>query len=89
MIEEIIQTLKRIFNPPRFIIRIHDGNMVMEKGKVVKKFLDECTELSKSNGENSGKIFGVESEYGLRLEFSNNIPENIQQRFRNIWGIYK
>ena len=89
MFKNIIKALSRLFNPPKFVIKLRKERVEVVRGKVSRPFLDECTHLCRDNNICSGQVFGVNCEYGIRLEFSDDIPENMQQRFRNIWNSQK
>lgn len=81
--------LKRIFKPVVFEIRIKKGRADIIKGKVTRAFVNECSEICKLEKVENISILGLDSENGIRLEFSANTTKECRQKFRNIWGIYK
>jgi hypothetical protein len=89
MFNKLLKSIKLLLNPPEFIIKIKGGKAEMITGKLPKPFIDELLELCKKNLIGYTKISGINSENGVRLEFSESIPENLRQRIRNLYGIYK
>ena len=89
MLGNLFKSLKMLFNPPEFIIKVKGGKAEIITGKLPKKFLDEVLELCQKNLIGYTKIYGINSKEGVRLQFSESIPENIRQRIRNLYGIYK
>ncbi len=81
--------LKRLFNQPVFEVRFKAGEGKLFKGKVTRAFIQECLEVCKMEGLDSISIYGVNSDNGIRLEFSSNIPKSSCQKFRNIWELYR
>jgi len=81
--------LKRLFNPPVFTVMLKAGEGHLARGKVTKAFIQECLDVCKRENLDSITIFGVNGEYGIRLEFSKNTPESCRQMFRNIWEIHR
>ena len=61
----------------------------MITGKLPKKFLDELLDLCKENYIGYTRIYGINANEGVRLQFARSIPDNICQRIRNLYGIYK
>jgi len=89
MLSELIRRIKRIFDPPLFIIQIKGEKAETIAGKVPKKFLDELIGLCKDNCIGYTRIYAINAKEGVRLQFTESIPENIRQRIRNLYGIYK
>ena len=89
MFWRIGEYLWRLLNNPCFIISLKAGKADIEKGKVTNNFLVECTEICKSNDISEGCIYGMGSEYGIRLRFSENISDSSRQKIRNVWNIHK
>jgi hypothetical protein len=89
MIKRTLRFFKNIINPPQFIVTIKNGRAEATFMKVKKIFLDECNEICRNCAIDKGKIYGVNSEYGVRLEFSEEISEEFHQKFRNVWNIVK
>lgn len=81
--------LSNIITPPQFIITIKNGKSQASLRKVTKTFLNECDKICEDNKISQGEIYGMNCEYGIRLEFSANIPKTYHQNFRNIWNIVK
>lgn len=84
--------LKRFFCPSVFSIRLKLGThgvSVFTKGKATRAFIKECVEVFEREDLSSLSIYGVNCEYGVRLEFSPNTPASCQQKFRNLWELHK
>lgn len=81
--------LKRLFKPAVFEIRIKNGKADLTRGKATKAFVNECAEICQQENLDAIAVYGVKSEYGIRLEFSSNTPDSSRQKFRNIWEIHK
>lgn len=88
MFHELTNWIKRLFKPPKIVIRIQDGKAVTAKGKVAKVCLNECSDFFTEKEILSGKIFITDGIYGQKLEFSREIPEQLHQRFRNLWNYH-
>lgn len=89
MIQRIIKSIARLFNPPKFIVQIDNRKAEVVKGKLSKAFLEDCSIICDDNEIDAGKIYGIEKEYGVSLDFSHTIPDSCHQKFRNVWGIHK
>lgn len=89
MILMMFDFLKRFFFPTVFEVCLNNGNADISRGKATKAFIQDCLEICKQQKLDRIIIYGVSSEYGVRLEFSSNTPESCRQMFRNIWEIYK
>jgi uncharacterized protein DUF3634 len=81
--------LKRFFSPAVFEIRFKGGDTTLTRGKVTRAFIQECLEVCNREKLDAITVYGVNSDYGVRLEFSSNTPKSCQQMFRNIWEIHK
>ena len=81
--------LRRLFKPVVFEISIKDDKAELTSGKATRAFVKECAEICQLENLHNIRISGVKSDYGIRLEFSANIPESCRQKLRNIWEIYK
>ena len=89
MIFLMFDFLRHFFYPAVFEIRFKGGISNLSRGKATRAFIQECMEVCNREKLDSIRIYGVNSEYGVRLEFSSNTPESCRQRFRNIWEIHK
>ena len=85
----IFDFFKSFFYPAVFEIRFRSGDITLARGKATKAFIQECLEVCKRENLDKITIFGVNSEYGIRLEFSSNTPDSCRQMFRNIWEIHR
>lgn len=70
---------------PAFIIRIHEGQASVSRGKVTPGFLAIVTDLCRDSSIQSGEIRGVAHGRRIALVFSNNLDCGFQQRVRNCW----
>jgi Protein of unknown function (DUF3634) len=89
MFNSIRRFFSNIITPPQFIVTITNGKAAATFRKVTKSFLNECDEICKNNGLAQGKIYGINCEYGVRLEFSDKISKEHHQKFRNVWNLVK
>ena len=62
--------LKRLVNPPVFVVLLHEGHATAEKGNLSVKFLTECSNLAKKRGIREGRVYGVWKSDAVLLEFS-------------------
>ena len=75
---------RRFFCSAVFGIRFKDGKATLFKGKATKAFLNDCLEVVLKDKLDPITIYGINSSYGVKLDFSSNTPESSRQRFRNI-----
>lgn len=71
---------------PRWAVRLRAGSAQCVWGSVAPSFLKQCSELELP-ANFSGLILGQKREQGVRLVFSRNFSEGLQQRVRNLWGL--
>jgi hypothetical protein len=74
-----------MFDPPVFVVAIEEGRARVEKGVPSQAFLNDCGEIARSFGIQSGFIYGCR---GGGLRFSSDIPDESHQRFRNVLGFH-
>lgn len=84
----LIKVLMRKLFPPLFTLRLEDGKVIKEDGKVTAAFLSDFSRIACDSGIDSGWIWGHRAGSGVRLEFSSNISEGDRQRFRNTAGYH-
>ncbi|MCZ6795116.1 MAG: DUF3634 family protein [Planctomycetota bacterium] len=72
---------------PSFILEIRDGRLEVSRGKVARRFLQECRRLVDAHGIADGTIRGFGDAEHVSLEFSREIPEAHHQRFRNVFHL--
>ena len=85
----MFEFFKRLFKPVLFEVRIKDGKAELIRGKITQAFVKECGEICRQEDLEAIVVYGVNSDYGVRLEFSANTPVSTRQKFRNIWEIHK
>lgn len=89
MMNSIFKKIGELFSPSIFEISIKDGKAILAKGNVLMEFVQDCSDIANQNKLSEGAITGVKGKYGIELRFSDNIPEPVRQRFRNVWGYHK
>ena len=79
---------------PRFVIRVRDYRAEAVKGKVTQRFLNEVSEIARSDGVPHGLIDALpppaEAPRGTRMvafRFSPHFPSVTQQRIRNVYQL--
>lgn len=85
---DLIKILMRKIFPPFFSIRLKDGEVLTEHGKLAAPLLSDFSRIASDSGIDSGWIWGHRSGGGVRLEFSSDISEGDRQRFRNTAGYH-
>ena len=85
----LLTKIFRRFFPPLFTVIFRDGRAELANGKVTRKVLSEFSMLAEQAGLSSGEIHGIRDGENIRLEFSDTIPESMQQRFRNVWALHR
>lgn len=76
----------RVARPPAvFVVRVRDGAVVAESGKVTAAFLAAVDEIFKELNVSSGEIRGLARGRRIVLWFSSGIPQVARQRLRNWW----
>ncbi|MCK4806260.1 MAG: DUF3634 family protein [Candidatus Aegiribacteria sp.] len=85
---KLLRILFRKLFPPLFTIRIKNGKVFVENGKLTSSFLGDCTDIARKNGISSGWIWGYSSPGGARMKFSSEISNGNKQRFRNAAGVH-
>jgi hypothetical protein len=71
-----------------FIVVVKDGKVIRSKGAVPRIFLDAVDAVCRDSPSFSGTIRGVMRGKQIRLVFSRQVPQNLQQRFRNAWCLH-
>jgi hypothetical protein len=85
----IFEFLRRLLDPPAFVVQFENGEARARKGALPAAFLHDCTDVASAFGILAGRIYGHQGPRGLRLEFSSGIPAESHQRFRNVFGLYR
>lgn len=83
------RVLMRKLFPPLFTLRIEVGGVRAVQGKVTSAFLEDCQDIARNRGIESGWIWGHRIGSGVRLEFSSGISPGDRQRFRNTAGVHR
>ena len=73
---------------PVFVIAVKAGRIKSSRGKIPKKFMDDCELLVQELNLSHGKIRGFRKGNKVTLRFSFLIPKKCHQRFRNIWHFH-
>ena len=73
---------------PAFVIRVRDGKVSVARGKLSRKFLEDCQHLISECNIQYANIRGFSKANRVSLKFSRHIPASCHQRFRNIWGFH-
>ena len=68
-----------------FIIDLEDDRLSVRQGKVPRAFLREGRALLSDVPCEKGTVTGVKRGERIALEFSDEVPRVLHQRFRNIW----
>jgi hypothetical protein len=68
------------------VILIENGRSEIKRGNARAALLSELTDLSKEHKIDIACINASEKSMGFRLSFF-GIPEELHQRFRNVWGV--
>jgi hypothetical protein len=68
-----------------FVIRIHNGQPSVRKGRVTKLFLEHIATACQQGGVVQGWIGGVRQGRRTALRFSKEFPLGPQQMLRNEW----
>ena len=84
-----IRWIRRLINPPVFVVFLHDGHATAEKGNLSVRFLTECSDLAKKRGIQDGRVYGVWKSDAVSLEFSPEIPEDHHQDIRDLWRLHR
>jgi hypothetical protein len=74
---------------PAFVIRVRDGKVSVARGKLSRKFLEDCQHLISECNIQHATIRGFSKGNRVSLKFSRHIPASCHQRFRNIWGFHR
>jgi hypothetical protein len=74
---------------PAFVIRVRDGKVSLARGRLSKKFLEDCQNLISECGIPHATIRGFSKADRVSLRFSRHVPASCHQRFRNIWGFHR
>lgn len=72
------------FNRSLFSLRFKNGKLEAQSGQVPLGFINDLKEIAERSNL-TGTVKAVKSRRTERLQFSQSIPENIQQRIRNIF----
>lgn len=86
---DTVRVLMRKLFPPMFTVRIEGGRTIAVQGSVTSAFLEDCQDIVRRRGIESGWIWGHRTERGVRLEFSSGIVPGDRQRFRNTAGVHR
>jgi len=70
-----------------FVVSITDNVATLVSGKATSIFLNDCTEIARRDAIEEGYIGGSMRNGSVCIECSEHIPENIQQKFRNVWNL--
>jgi hypothetical protein len=73
-----------MFNRSVFRLRFNNGKLEGQSGQVPAVFLNDVKDIA-TRSSLTGTIKAVKSRGSERLCFDQTIPENIQQRIRNIF----
>lgn len=73
-----------------FIIEIENGNVKVVKGTVRPGFVKDCSIIFKEAGIKKGIIYSqVFSGQNTVISASGEIPPEVVQQLRNVWGFGK
>lgn len=70
-----------------FLMMISEEVISLVSGKVTPAFMMRCADIVGRYNIHSGHIRGMDEDNMLRLYFTNDFPEEVQQRIRNAWNI--
>ena len=79
----------RTFSNPEFILWFENSKLEKVYGNVKSGFKRDCIEFIKNHKIQNGLIIGDKKSSGrIYLIFSKEIPQQLHQQLRNIWGTY-
>ena len=84
----MLRQFLRLFRSTVWEVEFSGGVATVTKGKLKSCFTSDCAEVLAAEGIDNAEIRGAQAGAHIRLEFSNNIPPEIHQRFRNIWSMH-
>jgi Protein of unknown function (DUF3634) len=73
---------------PHFVLMIQNGKVRVIQGHPPPLFLQDVEEIRSEAGINAATITGFRRAKQIVLRFSSNVPRNLQQRFRNAFGVH-
>jgi hypothetical protein len=68
-----------------FSIYVQNGKVVRVDGKVTKAFVNDVSAICEEGKFRSGLVKGVKQGNDIKLQFTHEVPESVQQRLRNAW----
>lgn len=88
MIRAITQLLSTLFDHSIFTIELGIDSARLRSGKCPHRFLSDLVEMQALSGVKHGWIRGYNDGGRIRIAVSGGVPPNVQQRIRNLWGLY-
>ena len=89
MLDSAFTWLRRLANPPLFVITLAGGTARLAHGKATAAWLADCTAIAAEFGLSSGSVESVRTWRGIALRFSADVPEASRQRFRNVFALHR
>ena len=89
MLASAFHWLRRLANPPLFVVTITGGVARVTKGQAPPLWIGEITSIAGDFGIHCGRIDGVRTWRGVELRFSPDLPAASHQRFRNTFGVHR
>lgn len=85
MFSQMALFLKILTKQPHFVLHIKAGKLEVLAGKAPEAFVKGAREIVRDIQLESGTIMGFRKDRGMVFEFSSEISDWQQQRFRNLW----
>ncbi|YCM46307.1 DUF3634 family protein [Verrucomicrobiaceae bacterium 227] len=84
----MLKRFLNLFSSAVWIVRVDGEALKVVKGTVPPRFVSDCRGVLADAGIHAGQISGSQAGGYVTLNFSNEIPGRLQQRFRNLWAEY-
>ena len=89
ILDGLTGAIRRLLNPPIFAIELRDGPAVVRSGEPPAGLVAEFSSTARDLDLVRGTIYARRASHGLTIDFSSDIPDNVHQRFRNVFGLYR
>jgi len=81
--------LRRLANPPLFVITLSGGTAQLVQGVATEAWVADCAAIAAEFGIARGCVEGVRTWRGVELRFSPDVPAASRQRFRNVFALHR
>ena len=89
MFDAAFHWLRRLANPPLFVLTLAGGTARLVQGKATAAWIADCTAIAAEFGLVAGSVEAVRTWRGVVLRFSRDVPATSWQRFRNVFDLHR